>query len=115
MSLVLSHYLPHSNSASQPLFPLPSTKVRLEYNVLYRIHALLNKVYGKNNMITTPTVLSNIFAVGTQQLTKYKAIVTRITTIEELTTITVLYSDRTGTPTTNKLTIDCPTTPSLLR
>jgi H+-transporting ATPase len=53
-----------------------------------------------------PTVLSVTLAVGAQQLAKYKAIVTRITAIEELAGVTILCSDKTGTLTTNKLTID---------
>ncbi|KAJ7937023.1 hypothetical protein B0H13DRAFT_2226484 [Mycena leptocephala] len=48
--------------------------------------------------IAMPTVLS--------QLAKHKAIVTRITAIEELAGVTILCSDKTGTLTTNKLTID---------
>ncbi|KAE9396724.1 plasma-membrane proton-e [Gymnopus androsaceus JB14] len=40
------------------------------------------------------------------QLAKHKAIVTRITAIEELAGVTILCSDKTGTLTTNKLTID---------
>ncbi|KAG8724122.1 plasma membrane H+-ATPase [Ceratobasidium sp. 395] len=43
---------------------------------------------------------------GAQQLAKHKAIVTRITAIEALTGVTILRSDKTGTLTTNKLTID---------
>ncbi|KAJ7638245.1 hypothetical protein FB45DRAFT_902372 [Roridomyces roridus] len=43
---------------------------------------------------------------GAQQLAKHKAIVTRITAIEELAGVTILCSDKTGTLTTNKLTID---------
>ena len=53
-----------------------------------------------------PTGLSVTLAVGAQQLAKHKAIVTRITAIEELAGVTILCSDKTGTPTTNKLTID---------
>ena len=56
--------------------------------------------------IAMPTVLSVTLAVGAQQLAKYKAIVTRITAIEELAGVTILCSDKTGTLTTNKLTID---------
>ena len=59
--------------------------------------------------IAMPTVLSVTLAVGAQQLAKYKAIVTRITAIEELAAVTILCSDKTGTLTTNKLTIDLPT------
>ena len=56
-----------------------------------------------------PAALSVALAVGTQQLAKYKAIVTRIPAIEELAAVTILCSDKTGTLTTNKLTIDRPT------
>ncbi|CAK5282849.1 unnamed protein product [Mycena citricolor] len=56
--------------------------------------------------IAMPTVLSVTLAVGAQQLASYKAIVTRITAIEELAGVTILCSDKTGTLTTNKLTID---------
>lgn len=56
--------------------------------------------------IAMPTVLSVTLAVGATQLAQYKAIVTRITAIEELAGVTILCSDKTGTLTTNKLTID---------
>ena len=56
--------------------------------------------------IAVPTVLSVALAVGAQQLAKYKAIATRITAIKELAAATILYSDKTGTLTTNKLIID---------
>jgi len=56
--------------------------------------------------IAMPTVLSVTLAVGATQLAKYKAIVTRITAIEELAGVTILCSDKTGTLTTNKLTVD---------
>ncbi|KAJ7462014.1 hypothetical protein FB451DRAFT_1371056 [Mycena latifolia] len=59
--------------------------------------------------IAMPTVLSVTLAVGAQQLAKHKAIVTRITAIEELAGVTILCSDKTGTLTTNKLTVDRPT------
>ncbi|KAF8415447.1 E1-E2 ATPase-domain-containing protein [Boletus edulis BED1] len=52
------------------------------------------------------TVLSITLAVGAQQLAKHEAIVTCITAIEELAGVTILCSDKTGTLTTNKLTID---------
>ncbi|KAJ7827615.1 hypothetical protein B0H14DRAFT_3720254 [Mycena olivaceomarginata] len=56
--------------------------------------------------IAMPTVLSVTLAVGAQQLAKHKAIVTSITAIEELAGVTILCSDKTGTLTTNKITID---------
>ena len=45
-------------------------------------------------------------AIGAKQLSKKKAIVTRITAIEELAAVTILCSDKTGTLTLNKLIID---------
>lgn len=56
--------------------------------------------------IAMPTVLSVTLAVGAQQLAQHKAIVTRITAIEEMAGVTILCSDKTGTLTTNKLTVD---------
>ncbi|KAH9912736.1 plasma membrane H+-transporting ATPase, partial [Fomitopsis serialis] len=56
--------------------------------------------------IAMPTVLSVALAVGAQQLAKYKAIVTCIMAIEELAAATILCSDKTGTLTTKKFTID---------
>ncbi|MCO5550370.1 hypothetical protein L7F22_003854 [Adiantum nelumboides] len=56
--------------------------------------------------IAMPTVLSVTLAVGAQQLAKFKAIVTRIAAIEELAGVDVLCSDKTGTLTTNQLTVD---------
>ncbi|TFY74816.1 hypothetical protein EWM64_g9196 [Hericium alpestre] len=46
--------------------------------------------------IAMPTVLSVTLAVGAQQLAKHKAIVTRITAIEELADVTILCSDKTA-------------------
>jgi magnesium-transporting ATPase (P-type) len=48
-------------------------------------------------------VLSVTLAAGARQLAKHKAIVTHITTVEELAGITVLCSDNTGTLTTNTI------------
>lgn len=45
-------------------------------------------------------------AIGAKQLSEKKAIVTRITSIEELAAVSILCSDKTGTLTLNKLTID---------
>ena len=56
-----------------------------------------------------PIVLSVTLTVGATQLAKYnlyKAIVTRITAIEVLAGGTILCSDKSGSLTTNKLTID---------
>ena len=70
---------------------------------------------GINNILTLliggvpiamPTVLSVTLAIGATQLSKKKAIVTKITAIEELAGMTMLCSDKTGTLTLNKLTIN---------
>ena len=88
--------------------------VLLEIIVLYADYRYAYR-RGLNNIlvlliggipIAMPTVLSVTLAVGAQQLAKHKAIVTRITAIEELAGVTILCSDKTGTLTTNKLTID---------
>ena len=52
------------------------------------------------------TVLLVTLAVGAQQLSNYKVIVTHITAIKELAGVTNLCSHNTGTLTTNKLTIN---------
>ncbi|KAL6309069.1 hypothetical protein BKA93DRAFT_746406 [Sparassis latifolia] len=56
--------------------------------------------------IAMPMVLSVTLTVSAQQLAKYKAIIICITAIEELATVTILFSDKMGTLTANKLTID---------
>ena len=50
--------------------------------------------------------MSVTLAIGAKQLSDRKAIVTRITAIEELAAVTILCSDKTGTMTLNKLVID---------
>lgn len=47
-------------------------------------------------------------AIGASQLAKKKAIVRRLTAVEELAGMDILCSDKTGTLTLNKLTIDEP-------
>ncbi|KAG0254275.1 plasma membrane H+-ATPase [Actinomortierella ambigua] len=56
--------------------------------------------------IAMPTVLSVTLAIGARQLAEHKAIVTRMSAIEELAGVTILCSDKTGTLTLNELTID---------
>ncbi len=47
-------------------------------------------------------------AIGASQLAKRKAIVRRLTAVEELAGMDILCSDKTGTLTLNQLTIDVP-------
>ncbi|KAH8924551.1 hypothetical protein BT69DRAFT_1308132 [Atractiella rhizophila] len=77
--------------------------VSIEFSYSYRrgLNNILVLLIG-GIPIAMPTVLSVTLAVGAQQLAKYKAIVTRITAIEELAGVTIL----SGTLTTNKLTVD---------
>ncbi|XP_024544580.1 plasma membrane ATPase-like [Selaginella moellendorffii] len=56
--------------------------------------------------IAMPTVLSITMAVGSHGLAKQGAIVKRMTAIEEMAGMDILCSDKTGTLTLNRLTVD---------
>lgn len=56
--------------------------------------------------IAMPTVLSVTMAIGSHRLSEQGAITKRMTAIEEMAGMDVLCSDKTGTLTLNKLTID---------
>ena len=58
--------------------------------------------------VAMPAVLSVTMALGTLVMSKEKAIVSRLEAIEELAGVDVLCSDKTGTLTTNKLTLGEP-------
>lgn len=58
--------------------------------------------------VALPAVLSVTMAVGAMALSKMKAIVTRLESIEEMAGIDILCSDKTGTLTENKLTLGDP-------
>ncbi|KAL3158516.1 hypothetical protein ABBQ38_010745 [Trebouxia sp. C0009 RCD-2024] len=56
--------------------------------------------------IGVPVVTTTVLAVGARQMAKEKAIVSRLSALEELSGMEVLCSDKTGTLTLNKLSLD---------
>lgn len=55
--------------------------------------------------VAMPTVFSVTLALGALNLSKEKAIVSKLSSIEEMAGIDILYSDKTGTLTKNQLTL----------
>ena len=86
----------------------------IEIIVMYPIQKVKYRT-GINNLlvlliggipIAMPTVLSVTMAIGSHKLSQQGAITKRMTAIEEMAGMDVLCSDKTGTLTLNKLTVD---------
>ncbi|RDX74152.1 ATPase 11, plasma membrane-type, partial [Mucuna pruriens] len=86
----------------------------IEIIVIYGIHGK-NYRNGIDNLlvlliggipIAMPTVLSVTMAIGSHRLSQQGAITKRMTAIEEMAGMDVLCSDKTGTLTLNKLSVD---------
>jgi H+-transporting ATPase len=58
--------------------------------------------------VAMPAVMSVTMALGALKLSKQKAILSRLSAISELAGVDILCSDKTGTLTMNKLTLDAP-------
>jgi len=71
------------------------------------IHNMLVLITG-GVPIAMPTVLSITMALGAAQLSIHKAITSRLSAVEELAAMDMLVSDKTGTLTSNKLTVGDP-------
>ncbi|RLN18272.1 uncharacterized protein C2845_PM02G40520 [Panicum miliaceum] len=86
----------------------------IELIVMYAIHARRYRQIVDNLLvlliggipIAMPTVLSVTMAIGSHKLAQQGAITKRMTAIEEMAGMDVLCSDKTGTLTLNKLSVD---------
>ena len=58
--------------------------------------------------VALPAVLSVTMAIGAERLAKFKAIVSRLVSIEEMAGMDMLCTDKTGTLTKNELTLGIP-------
>src|SRR5436189_3425556 len=76
--------------------------------VLLRLAEIVLILLVASVPVAMPAVLSVTMALGARMLAKRKAIVSRLEAIEELAGVDVLCSDKTGTLTENKLTLDEP-------
>nr|CAB3497346.1 unnamed protein product [Digitaria exilis] len=86
----------------------------IELIVMYAVHAREYRQIVDNLLvlliggipIAMPTVLSVTMAIGSHKLAQQGAITKRMTAIEEMAGMDVLCSDKTGTLTLNKLSVD---------
>lgn len=99
LCVILSGVLLHRDYVGAGGFTLPAILAMAKFILILAVASI---------PVAMPAVLSITMALGALELSKQKAIVSRLQTIEEMAGIDILCSDKTGTLTKNELTIDTP-------